>query len=79
MTARHLGQQLEYHAITRGDGNCFYHAVLDQVRHRPEVSQLIPLEVVESGALADHLSLRQAVVAHVRRAVDPAFLTMTQN
>ena len=78
MTARHLGQQLEYHAITRGDGNCFYHAVLDQVRQRPEVSQLIPLEVVESGALADHLSLRQAVVAHVRRAVDPAFLTMTQ-
>ena len=77
-TARRLGQQLEYHAITRGDGNCFYHAVLEQVRNRPEVSRLIPLEVLESGALTDHLSLRQAVVCYVRRAVDPVFLGKTR-
>ena len=36
-TARDLGQQLEYHAITRLNANCFYHAILDQVRSRHEM------------------------------------------
>ena len=71
-TARDLGQQLEYHAIIRGDDNCFYHAILDQVRNRPEVSRLIPHGVTESWALADHSSQRQAEsdLCTVQRTVD---------
>ena len=79
-TARTLGEQLEHHAVTEGDGNCFFHALLDQVRNRPEVSQLIPQNVAASGALTDHLTLRRAVVDFARAKVDdPGLLGMSEN
>ena len=79
-TAHTLGEQLEHHAVTEGDGNCFFHALLDQVRNRPEVSQLILQNVAASGALTDHLTLRRAVVDFVRAKVDdPGLLGMSEN
>lgn len=68
-TAAAFGEQLEYRNVTTGDGNCFYHALLDQIRSRPEVSRLLRPEVAGSDHLADHLKLRQAIVGHVRDAV----------
>ena len=65
-TAAALGERLEYRNITKGDGNCFYHALLDQIRSRPEVNRLIRREVAESDHLADHVRLRQAIVGYVR-------------
>ena len=73
-TARTLGEQLEHHAVTEGDGNCFYHALVDQVRNRPEVSELILQNVTASGALTDHLTLRRAVVDFVEAKVEDPFL-----
>ena len=78
-TARTLGQRLEYHTVTRGDGNCFYHALLDQVRNRPEVSELIPPRVSQSGALNDHLSLRSAIVKFARGKLNPVRVGHTES
>ena len=79
-TAGTLGEQLEHHAVTEGDGNCFYHALLDQVRNRPEVSELILQNVTASGALTDYLTLRRAVVDFVEaRVEDPVVIGMSED
>ena len=68
-TAAALGERLEYRNITKEDGNCFYHALLDQIGNRPEVNRLTRREVTGSYHLADHVRLRQAIVRYVRDAV----------
>ena len=72
-----VGEQLQYHAVTPGDGNCFYHALLDQVRNRPEVRRLVERNVAESD-LADHLHLRRAVVGYARANVPYALIGFTE-
>ena len=72
-----VGEQLQYHAVTPGDGNCFYHALLDQVRNRPEVRRLVERNVAESD-LADHLHLRRAVVRYARANVPYARIGFTE-
>ena len=74
-----LGQALEYHEVTKGDGNCFYHALLDQVRNRPEISRLIRPIVAQSGALNDHLSLRKELVGFVGEDANPTELGQTES
>ena len=77
-TAGHLGEHLEYHAVTPGDGNCFYHALLDQIQNRPEVSELIAPGVAQSEHLHDHFKLRQGMVNFVRETVDPLILGQSE-
>ena len=65
--------------MIKGDGNCFVHALLDQVRNRPEVSQLIRKNVVESGSMTDHLTLRRAIVDLVRGKDDPVLVRVSED
>lgn len=64
--ARNIGlSNIVYREITPGDGNCFYHAIVQQLRRR-EIQQLIPPQL----HFQDHFQLRTAVVNFVRQNND---------
>ena len=58
--ARSLGLHVGYISITPGDGNCWYHTVLDQIR-RLDISHLFPTEILHF----DHYQLRRRIYLFV--------------
>lgn len=54
--ARAIGLDFSLSSITPSDGNCWYHAVLDQIR-RPDIEPLVPRRFRDM----DHLQLRECV------------------
>ena len=59
--ARSVGfNDICYKNITPSDGNCWYHAVLDQIR-RPDISHLFPAYLLN----LDHFQLRNSVLLFV--------------
>ena len=60
--ARSIGLNLDYDIPTVGDGNCWYHAVIQQMR-RPEVFQSLS----NKRRFDNHLVLRDAVVAFIEK------------
>ena len=59
--ARSLGLNLSYHEPTIGDGNCWYHAIVQQMK-RPEVAQSLEPDKL----FLDHFLLRNAVVNYIQ-------------
>ena len=59
--ARSVGfDNICYKNVTPSDGNCWYHAVLDQIR-RPDISHLFPANLLN----LDHRQLRNSVLLFV--------------
>ena len=59
--ARSVGfHNICYKNVTPSDGNCWYHAVLDQIR-RPDISHLFPANLLN----LDHRQLRNSVLLFV--------------
>ena len=64
--ARKIGlDNITYDVLTLGDGNCFYHAIVQQLR-RPELRQYVDSDL----RFDDHLKLRMAVVNFIRQNND---------
>ena len=62
VNAQRLGLDVTLDQPTPGDGNCFYHAVVQQL-HRPEISTL-----VHPGMLTlNHYQLRHLVISYIRQ------------
>ena len=59
--ARNIGLNVSYGKPTPSDGNCFYHAVIQQYNERPSVKSHIPTNFCN-----DHLTLRHNIVNFVR-------------
>ena len=62
-TARTIGIDATFNVATLGDGNCFYHAVLNQLTSRPEIQVYVNRTFLSST----HIQLRNAVVDFVRK------------
>jgi len=60
--ARSIGLNVSYQRVTAGDGNCWYHAVIDQLT-RPEIAPLVAPHFLTY----DHVLLRLQVVAFIRQ------------
>lgn len=59
--ARQIGLNVVADEITPGDGNCFYHAILQQIHRFEEIDSMISLTPTPT-----HLQLRQIVCEYVR-------------
>ena len=57
--AAKIGQQLCYRTLTPADGNCFFHGILEELNHLPQVRRQLHQNADVTRALTDHLSLRQ--------------------
>jgi len=60
--ANRIGLNVTYVNATAADGNCFYHALVDQI-HREDILDLVNLNF----RFTDHYLLRLAVVSFVRQ------------
>ena len=62
-TARTIGIDATFNVATIGDGNCFYHAIRNQITSRPEIQVYVNRTFLSST----HNQLRSAVVDFVRK------------
>ena len=68
--AKALGLNLDYDSGTLGDGNCFYHAVLEQVYTRPEVMEaFLQRHAADPFVIKNHSTLRKALVKYTKKHV----------
>ena len=71
-TANSHGQQLEVHAVTEGDGSCFYHALKDQIETLRRPNSIV---FARGGATACRSSCRDGHVSYVTRSFQALLLT----
>ena len=60
--ARRIGLQVRSDSVTPGDGNCFYHAVLQQMQR----NDIHAISDVFQYPLPTHLELRQLICQYVQ-------------
>ena len=58
--ALRIGLYIELDDITTGDGNCFYHAIIQQLR-RPEIRRQLALDLTNTN----HKMLRESICGFI--------------